>query len=86
MSLIHTLQTIVSLLTMLYGKPIFHYLPIIVNYKARLLTISLTPISALFSKSSETVAVWPLKAAKCKEVRPFYNSNAEKQCIVVALF
>ncbi len=39
-----------------------------------------SPISAPFSKSSETMAVWPNWAAECKEVPPSYNSNAERQC------
>ncbi len=49
-----------------------------------LLTFSCDPISAPFSNSSETVAMWPFFAAKCKEVPPIYNSNAKRQCTDVA--
>ncbi len=49
-----------------------------------MLTFVFAPIYAPFSNSSETVAVWPLKAALCKEVPPSYNSNAERQYTDVA--
>ncbi len=75
MSLIHTLHTIVSSITVID----IHNLPIIVNCKVRLLTLLFALISAPFSNSSETVAVWPFWAAECKEVTPLYKSNAERQ-------
>jgi hypothetical protein len=76
MSLIHTLHTII--VSSIAAIDI-HDLQIGGKCYVRSLTLLFAPISALFSKSSETVAVWPFSAAQCKEVPPSYNSNAERQ-------
>ncbi len=52
----------------------------------RLLTLSFVPMSAPFSNSSETVAVWPFWAAKCKEVPPSYNSIAKNSAGISLIY
>ena len=77
MQIFHDLEKILSVSVVTLICIILPTLNQFIKRWVRLLTLSFVPMSAPFSNSSETVAVWPFWAAKCKEVPPFYKSNAE---------